>query len=372
MGATRDQPLPKRPDPTPDRCRWLPHVHGAVGVGDESDGYAEAWFLPAAKTSRPDYATEGTWYNFFAAKAQAGYGATWGPGFATFQYPNSQPRFDHLVPRPRPGHDAPERVCRPGRFLHRPRRSGWGCAVIDSRTGTTAILPGSAAQRVRHIPTENVLLRDPHRLSRTAPSTRRLAVLPEFAGILRRRNRRCPGLYPRHRPLTDLEPRVLRQHDHGQRQHLAVPERRAACVIASASSTAASARFLILDFSHIPGVEVWQIGNEGGFLAAPVNITADHGNQLLMGLAERADVIVDFTHVPSGKYVLGNLGPDEPFGGGVPGVDFTPADPDIDRSDPAVPCDAGQGLRSDHSAPVPGAAGDHTAACRDRQPARWR
>ena len=29
-------------------------------------------------------------------------------------------------------------------------------------------------------------------------------------------------------------------------------------------------RFLILDFSNIPGVEVWQIGNEGGFLAAPV------------------------------------------------------------------------------------------------------
>ena len=27
------------------------------------------------------------------------------------------------------------------------------------------------------------------------------------------------------------------------------------------------ARFLILDFSNIPGVEVWQIGNEGGFLA---------------------------------------------------------------------------------------------------------
>ena len=63
-------------------------------------------------------------------------------------------------------------------------------------------------------------------------------------------------------------------------------------------------RFLILDFSQIPGVEVWQIGNEGGFLAAPVNLTADHGNRLLMGLAERADVIVDFTHVPVGNYVL--------------------------------------------------------------------
>jgi FtsP/CotA-like multicopper oxidase with cupredoxin domain len=74
-------------------------------------------------------------------------------------------------------------------------------------------------------------------------------------------------------------------------------------------------RFLILDFSNIPGVEVWQIGNEGGFLAAPVNITANNGNQLLMALAERADVIVDFTNVPLGSYVLGNVGPDEPFGG---------------------------------------------------------
>ena len=63
-------------------------------------------------------------------------------------------------------------------------------------------------------------------------------------------------------------------------------------------------RFLILDFNEIPGIEAWQIGNEGGFLAAPVNITADHDNRLLMGLAERADVIVDFTNVPIGSYVL--------------------------------------------------------------------
>jgi FtsP/CotA-like multicopper oxidase with cupredoxin domain len=86
-------------------------------------------------------------------------------------------------------------------------------------------------------------------------------------------------------------------------------------------------RFLILDFNGIPGVEVWQIGNEGGFLATAVNLTATSGNRLLMGLAERADVIVDFTGVEVGNYVLGNMGPDEPFGGGVPGVDFTVADP---------------------------------------------
>jgi FtsP/CotA-like multicopper oxidase with cupredoxin domain len=47
----------------------------------------------------------------------------------------------------------------------------------------------------------------------------------------------------------------------------------------------------------------------------------------LLGLAERADMIVDFTNVPVGSYVLGNVGPDEPFGGGVPGVDFAISDP---------------------------------------------
>jgi FtsP/CotA-like multicopper oxidase with cupredoxin domain len=85
---------------------------------------------------------------------------------------------------------------------------------------------------------------------------------------------------------------------------------------------------LILDFKNIPGVEVWQIGNEGGFLTAPVNLSADNENQLLIGLAERADLIVDFTNVPAGNYVLGNLGPDEPFGGGEPPGDFDGADPD--------------------------------------------
>ena len=46
------------------------------------------------------------------------------------------------------------------------------------------------------------------------------------------------------------------------------------------------------------------------------------------GPAERADVIVDFTGLPIGTEIyLINEGPDEPFGGGVPGVDFDPADP---------------------------------------------
>jgi FtsP/CotA-like multicopper oxidase with cupredoxin domain len=87
-------------------------------------------------------------------------------------------------------------------------------------------------------------------------------------------------------------------------------------------------RFLILDFGNIPGVEVWMIGNEGGFLAAPVNLTATNHNRLLVGLAERADLIVDFTNVTVGNHVLANVGPDEPFGGGEPPGDFDTADPE--------------------------------------------
>jgi spore coat protein A len=88
-----------------------------------------------------------------------------------------------------------------------------------------------------------------------------------------------------------------------------------------------NSRFLILDFSAVPGIKVWQIGAEGGFLAAPIDITTGNGNRILMSPAERADIIVDFSNVAAGDYELLNVGPDEPFGGGEPGVDFDPADP---------------------------------------------
>ena len=54
-----------------------------------------------------------------------------------------------------------------------------------------------------------------------------------------------------------------------------------------------NSRFLILRMSN--GLPFWQIGNEGGFLPAPVELP-----ELLLGPAERADVIVDFTNVALG------------------------------------------------------------------------
>jgi bilirubin oxidase len=40
------------------------HLHGGHTF-DDSDGYPEAWFLPAANDIPAGYATRGTWYNFF-------------------------------------------------------------------------------------------------------------------------------------------------------------------------------------------------------------------------------------------------------------------------------------------------------------------
>ena len=55
------------------------HVHGAHTT-DESDGYAEAWFLPKANNIPAGFATEGTWYNFFKAKFADQVGDTWEAG----------------------------------------------------------------------------------------------------------------------------------------------------------------------------------------------------------------------------------------------------------------------------------------------------
>jgi bilirubin oxidase len=64
------------------------HVHGAHTY-EESDGYAEAWYLPAAN-NLDGFITTGSWYAPFMSAFAARHGATWTPGSATFQYPNDQ------------------------------------------------------------------------------------------------------------------------------------------------------------------------------------------------------------------------------------------------------------------------------------------
>jgi FtsP/CotA-like multicopper oxidase with cupredoxin domain len=301
------------------------HVHGSAGVGDESDGYAEAWYLPQASGIPADFATEGTWYDFFRGKAESkGFVApgttAWEPGSAVFQYPNSQRAstiwyHDHTLGMTRLNVYAGPA----GFFLI---RGGPGDAVFDGRTGRPATLPGPApaigdppGMTYYEIP---IAVQDRSFDDNGAlfyPDTR--AYFDEITG---------PYI-----PDTDLSP-IWNPEFFGNTMmvngntwpYLTVEQRRYRFRFLNGCDS----RFLILDFSGIPGVEVWQIGNEGGFLPAPVNLMEHNGGRLLMGLAERADLIVDFGNVTVGSHVLANIGPDEPFGGGEPDEDFDTADPD--------------------------------------------
>jgi spore coat protein A len=325
-----------RPDFTQTPGRYtgpvpiVTHLHGSTDVGDESDGYAEAWYLPAGNNIPDSFATEGTWYDFFAGKAYASYGATWGPGFGIFQYPNPDRAstkwyHDHTLGMTRLNVYAGPA----GFYILRGGPAG-DKAVVDSRVGTTAVLPGPAPREADKFPPNKTYYEIPIAIQDRSfnadgslfyPDTREF--FDEIVG---------PFI-----PEGDFSP-IWNPEFFGNMIMVngntwpfqTVEQRRYRFRFLNGCQS----RFLILDFNKIPGVQVWAIGNEGGFLSAPVNLTATNGNRLLMALAERADLIVDFTNVPAGNYVLGNVGPDEPFGGGEPSE--PPEEGDFDVADPAT------------------------------------
>jgi spore coat protein A, manganese oxidase len=65
------------------------HLHGSHSA-EESDGFAEAWYLPHASNIPAGYAGVGSFYNEFRAKFQAKWHQAWPPGTAVFQYQNDQ------------------------------------------------------------------------------------------------------------------------------------------------------------------------------------------------------------------------------------------------------------------------------------------
>jgi spore coat protein A len=313
------------------------HVHGAAGVGDESDGYAEAWFLPTAGNIPADYANVGTWYDFFKTKA-AGLGysapgtAAWEPGTSVFQYPNTQRAstiwyHDHAL-----GMTRLNVYAGPAGF-HIIRGGPAGdTAVLDSRTGTPAVLPGPAPKEGDKFPPNKTYYEIPIAVQDRSFNSSGSLFYPDSRAFFGNPTPEdlAANSDQAYIPFTDISP-IWNPEFFGNMimvngntwPFLSVEQRRYRFRFLNGCD----ARFLILDFANIPGVEVWMIGNEGGFLAAPVNMTAVNANKILMSPAERADVIVDFTNVPVGNYILGNVGPDEPFGGGIPGVDFPVADP---------------------------------------------
>ncbi len=316
------------PSPYTGPVPIVTHVHGSENVGDESDGYAEAWYLPAATNTPDGFATEGTWYDFFKRKAKAkgllAPGTTeWEPGTSVFQYPNSQRAstiwyHDHTLGMTRLNVYAGPA----GFFIIRGGPAGED-TVVDSRTGLPATLPGPAPKENDKFPSNKTYYEIPIAIQDRAFNADGSLFYPDTRAFF-------DGILGPYLPETDISP-IWNPEFFGNAMMVngntwpfqAVEQRRYRFRFLNGCDS----RFLILDFNEIPGVEAWMIGNEGGFLAQPVNLTTANGNRLLLGPAERADVIVDFSAVPAGNYVLRNVGPDEPFGGGVPGVDFDSADP---------------------------------------------
>jgi FtsP/CotA-like multicopper oxidase with cupredoxin domain len=296
-------------DPTPytGPVPIVTHVHGAH-VGSQSDGYPEAWFLPDANNIPEGYFTKGTHYNTEEPAPD---------GSAVFIYPNDQREatlwyHDHAL-----GMTRLNVYAGPAGFY-----------LIRGPQEATLNLPGPApklgdapsvnyyeiplAIQDRSFHTDGRLWYPDNRafFEGLTPDKLQIPFIPEIA---------CDGQQSDISPIWNPEFFGNTIIVNGRTwPYLKVEKRRYRFRILNGCQS----RFLILRLSN--GMPFYQIGTEGGFLPAVLTL-----NELLIAPAERADVIVDFTNREIGeKIIIENWGPDEPFGGGVPGDDFDPASPE--------------------------------------------
>jgi len=311
-GSVRTDCAGDDPEPYLGPVPIVTHVHGAH-VGPESDGYPEAWWLPDAGNIPAGYATQGRLFDQYDPTNAE-------PGTAAFQYPNDQRPttlwyHDHTL-----GMTRANVYAGPAGF--------W---LIRGDEEEALDLPGPAP-RVGDGPGKKYY---------------------EIPIAIQDRSFEADGslFYPGDRAFFEgLDPSQLRM-DFQPRSDVAPiwnPEAFFNTMVVNGRTwptlaveprkyrlrllNGCNSRFLILKLASDPlaprpvgdvATSFHQIGAEGGLLAEPAEL-----DQVLLGPAERADVIVDFSaFVPGTAVYLINEGPDEPFGGGMPGADFDPADP---------------------------------------------
>jgi bilirubin oxidase len=289
------------------------HVHGAHTTED-SDGYPEAWFLPNARNIPSKTYRVGSFYDRFKHQFKDKWHTEWTPGSATFQYPNDQSAttlwyHDHSL-----GMTRVNIYAGPAGFYM--IRGG----KYDLPNG---VLPGAVKDsHGRNHNFEIPLMIQDRMFNRDGslfyPDSREF--FDGFSGPFIPDSDIAPIFNPEvfgntmvvngaTWPVQEVEPRRYRLR----------------------LLNACDSRTLILKLVSHPKAKrpaspvegFWQIGADGGFLTK-----AAHLPQLLMGPAERADVIVDFSKYREGTEIyLINEGPDEPFGGGEPEDAFESADP---------------------------------------------
>jgi spore coat protein A len=316
------------------------HVHGAHVEG-HSDGYPEAWWLPAAINIPAGYATKGRLFDDATGSNPGNL------GYADYTYRNDQPAttlwyHDHAL-----GMTRSNVYAGPAGFWL--IRGGDFDQVDDSTTIASwdGVLPGPPPVRGEGVVTVNF----PSSLGGEREKYRAISI------VIQDRSFNSDGslFYPATRAFFEgVAPNQLHipfiPNARSDISPIWNPEAFFNVMVVNGVAwpklevaqalyrfrflNGCNSRFLWLKFNNA-GVKVWQIGAEQGFLPSPVlmnSLDLDHSGdgkaQLLMALAERADVIVDFRGLADGTEIeLLNIGPDEPFGGGIPVTDFDPADP---------------------------------------------
>ena len=266
------------------------HVHGAH-VAQESDGYPEAWYLPDADNIPAGYSRTGTYYDIYKETALSG--NLWGNGSAVFDYTNDQKSstlwyHDHAL-----GMTRTNVYTGPAGF-YMVRDAGGDKVYSDPARTTLGTLPSGSEEipiaiQDRSFNTDGSLFYPdsreffdgfmgpylPDEGSDMAPIWN-----PEFFGDTIIANGKTW-------PYQEVEPKQYRFR----------------------LLNGSQARTLILKLSD--GSLFTQIGSDGGFLPEPAELT-----HLILGPAERADVIIDFSDIPVGtELILQNVGPDDPFQG---------------------------------------------------------
>jgi FtsP/CotA-like multicopper oxidase with cupredoxin domain len=355
-GTTRTDCSGDNPDPYLGPVPIVTHVHGAH-VDPHSDGYPEAWWLPACNVPA-GYATSGSLFDD-ATGANPG-----NLGYADYVYRQDQPAttlwyHDHSL-----GMTRSNVYAGPAGFWL--VRGGKYDKVVDTSTDDTAVLPGPAPVEGQGVLELNVP-GDPVRDS-----------IREIPIVIQDRSFDANGaslFYPDNRaffeglneatgpkqfkgagklkidfvPDSDIAPiwnpeaffNVMVVNGVSWPELEVAPARYRFRLLNGCNS-----RFLNLALFTDGGQEIpfYQIGAEQGFLPQVVRVetgfatplpgdgtlpplvpASDLQQALLMALAERADVIVDFSGLADGTVVrMINTAPDAPFGG-FPDV---PADPD--------------------------------------------
>jgi spore coat protein A, manganese oxidase len=333
----------------------VPHVHGAH-VDPHSDGYSEAWWLPAAKNIPAGYALSG---RLFDDATGTNPGTR---GYADYSYRNDQPAttlwfHDHSL-----GMTRNNVYAGPAGFWL--IRGGQYDGAVKVSDGQPAVLPGPAPVAGQGL------------LELNTPGNATRKAVREIPLVIQDRSFNADGslFYPGDRAFFEgLKKRQLKITFAPESDVAPIwnPETFFNTMVVNGTTwpkmnvAQARYRFRLLNGSNARMINLalfvvnpntneinrhreipfYQIGSDQGFLPRVVRIRTgeqialtpgshepvpnpnpNDPTALLMGLAERADVIVDFSGLPDGTVVrMINTAPDSPFGG-------FPADP----SDPGT------------------------------------